>query len=280
MQRTAQRIGLAQINSSSDALVSNREKHFEMIDQAKEQGADLLVFPELSLHGHCSGSMAPDIGLTDESDVIAQLANHSKAITCLVGGIESSSSGLFYNTTYAIRDGVILEKHRKLNIPTYGNLEEGKYFAPGKKHTVFDLGVSGFKAGILTCADSWNPALVYTLALTGCQLILQPVSSALDAVSGNYNNPRGWQTNLSHTAMTWGTFVVMVNRVGMDHDLTFYGNSSVIDPYGNSLIKLDSEEQLAIVDIDLEEIKKARFNLPTLRDAQLDLVSRHLKQFT
>lgn len=280
MQRTAQRIGLAQINSSSDALVSNREKHFEMIDQAKEQGADLLVFPELSLHGHCSGSMAPDIGLTDESDVIAQLANHSKAITCLVGGIESSSSGLFYNTTYAIRDGVILEKHRKLNIPTYGNLEEGKYFAPGKKHTVFDLGVSGFKAGILTCADSWNPALVYTLALTGCQLILQPVSSALNAVSGNYNNPRGWQTNLSHTAMTWGTFVVMVNRVGMDHDLTFYGNSSVIDPYGNSLIKLDSEEQLAIVDIDLEEIKKARFNLPTLRDAQLDLVSRHLKQFT
>jgi predicted amidohydrolase len=145
---------------------------------------------------------------------------------------------------------------------------------------VFDLGVSGFKAGILTCADSWNPALVYTLALTGCQLILQPVSSALNAVNGDYDNPRGWQINLSHTAMTWGTFVVMVNRVAKDQNLAFYGNSSVFDPYGNSLIKLDSEEQLAVVDIDLEEIKKARFNLPTLRDAQLDLVSRHIKQYT
>lgn len=273
------KIALAQIESRSDTLQKNLEKHFEMISKATEEEADLVIFPELSLHGHCSGAQATEVGLTKQDKIINDLAHHSVNITCIVGGIESTKKGLYYNTSYVLRDGKVQAKHRKLNIPSYGNLDEGKYYCAGKSHTVFDLPEQGLKVGLLTCADSWNPALVYTLALTGCQIILQPISAALNAVKGDYNNQNGWQINLSHTAMTWGTFVVMVNRVGNDEDYEFFGGSSVIDPYGNSLKKMDDKEQLDVVTIDPKEIHKARFNLPTLRDAQVGLISQLLHHF-
>lgn len=273
------KIALAQIESRSDTLQNNLEKHFEMISKAIEEGSDLVVFPELSLHGHCSGSQAVEVGLSKDSKIINDLARHSKNITSVIGGTESTSKGLYYNTSYVLRDGKVQAKHRKLNIPSYGNLDEGKYYCAGETHTVFDLPEHNLQVGVLTCADSWNPALVYTLALTGCQIIVQPISSALNAVKGDYENPKGWKINLSHTAMTWGTFVVMVNRVGHDEGYEFYGNSSVIDPYGNSLKNMGNKERLAIVTIDPREIHKARFNLPTLRDAQVELISQLLRNY-
>lgn len=270
------KVALAQIESLSHQQTQNIEQHFDYISACIDKAADIIVFPELSLHGHSCGPRALELAVNDESELIQKLAQHSIGITSLVSGIEFTNDGLYYNTTYALRDGEILSKHRKLNIASYGLLEEGKYFARGRHHTTYNILGSPFKAGILTCADSWNPGLVYTLALTGCHLLIQPISSAINAVRGDYSNPQGWQINIKHSAITWGMFVAMVNRVGVENELEFYGGSSVVDPYGKNLLHLSDQPELAMVDIELNETLKARFHLPTLRDSSPSFIERLL----
>ncbi len=275
-------IALAQTESVSHDLPNNLTQHDDAISDAIARQADIVVFPEFSLHGSPKRESIIEIALNDQHEHIRGLAQKSVGIISLVSGIEVTIEGLFYNTVYALKDGEILIKHRKMNIPTYGRLDEGAYFARGKQHTSFGIDSSGYTAGILTCADSWNPALVYLQALCGNQLLLQPVSAAHNAVRGHYDNIQGWQINIQHSAMTWGMFVVMVNRVGKDDGLSFFGQSSVIDPYGNSLLKMGETAELRTIEVDLAETIVARFNLPTLRDSETltiqNLISSHFSE--
>ncbi len=77
-------------------------------------------------------------------------------------------------------------------------------------------------------------------------------------------------------------FVVMVNRVGEDDDLAFFGQSRVIDPYGNRSLKMGNSTDLQTIDIDLSSTIEARFNLPTLRDSESltiqKLISSHFSE--
>ena len=275
-------IALAQTESVSHDLPNNLAQHYDAISDAIARQANIVVFPEFSLHGSPKRETIVEIAINDRHEHIKALAQKSVGIISLVSGIEVTIEGLFYNTVYVLKDGEILAKHRKINIPTYGRLNEGAYFARGKRHTSFSVNASEYTAGILTCADSWNPALVYLQALCGNQLLLQPVSAARNAVEGHYDNIRGWQINIQHSAMTWGMFVVMVNRVGEDDGLSFFGQSSVIDPYGNSLLKMGKDAELKTIEIDLTETILARFNLPTLRDSETltiqNLMSSHFSE--
>ncbi len=275
-------IALAQTESVSHDLPNNLAQHYDAISDAIARQANIVVFPEFSLHGSPKRETIVEIAINDRHEHIKALAQKSVGIISLVSGIEVTIEGLFYNTVYVLKDGEILAKHRKINIPTYGRLNEGAYFARGKQHTSFRVNASEYTAGILTCADSWNPALVYLQALCGNQLLLQPVSAARNAVEGHYDNIRGWQINIQHSAMTWGMFVVMVNRVGEDDGLSFFGQSSVIDPYGNSLLKMGKDAELKTIEIDLTETIEARFNLPTLRDSETltiqNLMSSHFSE--
>jgi len=275
-------IALAQTESVSHDLPNNLAQHYDAISDAIARQANIVVFPEFSLHGSPKRETIVEIAINDRHEHIKALAQKSVGIISLVSGIEVTIEGLFYNTVYVLKDGEILAKHRKINIPTYGRLNEGAYFARGKRHTSFSVNASEYTAGILTCADSWNPALVYLQALCGNQLLLQPVSAARNAVEGHYDNIRGWQINIQHSAMTWGMFVVMVNRVGEDDGLSFFGQSSVIDPYGNSLLKMGKDAELKTIEIDLTETIEARFNLPTLRDSETltiqNLMSSHFSE--
>lgn len=265
-------LALAQIDSQSGQRAQNMAQHLAAIEQAKAQRADIVVFPEYSMSGSPQLASARDEAVDVHHADIHALATASQGVTSLVSGLEQHPAGMLFNTAFVLRDGEVVTQHRKLNIPTYGNLVEGKFFAAGDRLTTFSLDHIGYTAGVMICADSWNPGLVYAQALTGCQLLLQPVSSALNAVEGEYDNPGGWQTNIQHTAMTWGMFVVMVNRVGEDGGMRFYGQSSVIDPYGKRLLQMDAQPGVQSVKMDLAETAVARFNLPTLRDAAPDQV--------
>lgn len=264
------KLALAQIENVSAQAARNLAQHHEMIAKAREQKADIVLFPEYSLGGSPRRQDAHALAVDAHHADILALAAHSKGLTSVVSGFEKAPDGALYNTAFVLRDGEVVARHRKLNIPHYGNLDEGDFFTAGEVLTTFPLGEGAghhYTAGVMICADSWNPGLVYAQALRGCELLLQPVSSALNAVEGEYDNPAGWQINLAHTAMSWGTYVVMVNRVGEDQGMQFYGQSSMIDPYGRSLLTLGDQPELVCVEIDLAETAAARANLPTLRDA-------------
>jgi predicted amidohydrolase len=190
------------------------------------------------------------------------------------GLIEDGVAAQFYNSVVAVHDGQVAFVHRKINLATYGMLEEGKHFAAGRYVETFSLG-NPWQVGVLICNDLWNPALVNLAALHGATLLLAPISSAIGAVGAEFDNPSGWATCLRFYSMIYGLPLAMANRVGREGKLQFWGGSCILDPFGRILAEADGEgEHLISAALDYQDLRRARYLLPTVRDSNLDLVLR------
>ena len=274
--RSALRVGCAQIDVIPFDILRNVETHRELIAQAREQDVSVVVFPELSLTGYSTGERGYELAMTRDDSLLRSLAVEAGDMAVVVGFIEEGYAAQFFNSAAVLRNGRVEFVHRKLNLATYGNLEEGKYFAAGRYVEPVELG-EPFTGSILICADMWNPALVHLAALHGATILLSPTNSALDSVSGAFSNPRGWDVVVSFYAMIYGLPVVMANRVGREEDLVFWGGSRILGPRGEVLaLASDDETTLLTADISYELIKRARFELPTVRDSNLGLVEREI----
>jgi N-carbamoylputrescine amidase len=273
------KVAAAQIESVLGDIVANRRKHLEMIARARAAGVELLLFPEMSLTGHGAGAETLRLAIGRGDAVIEEVAHASAEMCTVFGIIEEAPGAQFYNTAVAVRGGRLVFLHRKINLATYGRLEDGKHFAAGRRVDTFAL-APPWRAGLLICADTWNPALVHLAALQRATLLLAPISSALEAVGAEFDNPGGWDTNLRFHAMTYGMPVVMANRVGNESDLTFWGGSRILDPFGRVLAAAGDGETLVTATINFAAVRRARYLLPTLRDADLPLLQREAARLT
>jgi predicted amidohydrolase len=257
-------------------LKHNLDTHLQLIAEARGQGVELLVFPELSLTGYRLGERTPDLALHREDPMIRKLAEAAQGMDVLFGFVEEGAAAQIYNAMASVRDGQLRFVHRKVNLPTYGQLDEGKLFAGGRYIDTFQ--VSGpWHAGVLICADLWNPALVHLAMLHGASILLAPVNSALGAVGGQFSNPDGWGLVLSFYAMMYGLPVLMANRYGQEGEALFWGGSQIRDPYGNTLaIAPDGYVGLVSAELNYADVRRARFQLPTVRDSNLHLVQREI----
>ena len=269
-------VAVAQIATVLGDVAANRRKHLEVIDAARAAGVDVLVFPEMSLTGHAAGPDTLRLALRREDPLVAAIARASSAMCTVFGLIEEGPAAHFYNTAIAVRDGAIVAAHRKINLATYGRLDDGKHFAAGRSVETFDL-APDWRAGVMICADLWNPALVHLAAVQGATLLLAPVSSAIEAVGADFDNPGGWDVNLRFHALTYGLPVAMANRVGREGELTFWGGSRILDPFGRTLAKAEGDgEALVQARVEFNDVRRARYLLPTVRDANLPLLQREL----
>lgn len=273
------KIAVAQIAAQHGDIAANLEKHLQMIAAARAGGADVVLFPELSLTGYCVGEQSLALAVPRDHAVIGRLAEASRDIWTVVGFIEEGVAAQIHNSLAVLRNGSIAFLHRKLNLATFGKLEEGKHFAAGRYLETFNLGPR-WRAGTLICADSWNPALVHLAAVQGATLLLLPVASALGVVGGEFSNPVGWQRALDFYAMVYGTPLAMANFAGEQAGATFWGGSRVHDPYGNCLAQAGDGEELIFAELDFQTVLTARYHLPTLRDSNLDLIYRELGRLT
>ena len=197
----------------------------------------------------------------------------------MIGFIEEGVAAQIHNSVAVLRHGEIVFLHRKLNLATFGKLEEGKHFAGGRYLETFNLGPR-WRVGSLICADCWNPALVHLAAVQGATLLLLPVASALGVVGGEFSNPVGWQRALDFYAMVYGLPCVMANFAGSQNGAVFWGGSRILDPYGNCLAQAGDGEEMILAELDFQAVLTARYHLPTLRDSNLDLVYRELGRLT
>jgi len=278
MQHTTDSIdvGAAQIATRCADVAANLRKHVDVIDDARAAGVGALVFPELSLTGHGAGSDALRVALRRDDPLIAEIAGASGPMCTVFGLIEEGPAAQFFNTAIAVRDGAIVAVHRKINLATYGRLDDGKHFGAGTRVGTFDV-ATGWRASMLICADLWNPPLVHLVALQDATLLLAPVSSAIEAVDADFDNPGGWDLNLRFHALTYGLPIVMANRVGREGDLTFWGGSRIVDPYGRTLAEAEREaEALVRARVAYGDVRVARHRLPTIRDANVPLLQREL----
>ena len=272
-------VAAAQIPTVPEDIDTNLEAHLDYIAQARAQGCDLVVFPELSLTGYTLSDESFRLARSRHSKVVRRIAEASEDITTQFGFIEEGPAAQFYNATLAVRDGEIRHLHRKVNLPSYGNLDENKHFATGRFMETAQLDET-WRYAILICADAWNPALVHLAAMNGATLLSVPISSSIDAVDGEFSNPNGWDLAVRFYAMMYGMPVVMTNRVGDEGANHFWGGSAIIDAHGRMLQQAGDQPELLTAELDYNQVREARFHLPTVRDSNFALIQREVNRLS
>jgi predicted amidohydrolase len=271
------RVAAAQIDPTEADIAENLAQHIHYIELARQRDVDVLVFPELSLTGYQVRSRTPDLAITRDDPRLLTLAEAAGDMTVVAGFVEEGWAVQFHNSAVALRRGEVTFVHRKLNIASYGNLEEAKYFANGRYMDVFTHELP-WTASILICADAWNPALVYLAALAGATFLIMPIASSRTAVGTEFSNPEGWDTALSFYGMMYGMPVVMANHCGSRDGEDYWGHSRVVDAHGKVLSMAGEKEELVVADLNYDAIRQARFQLPTVRDSNLDLIHREIER--
>lgn len=271
------KVGIAQIDCVLGDLRANADKHLEYIDKARGEGVGLLLFPELSLTGYRLGADILRVALSRDDPLVLELARAAGDMTVVVGLVEEGPAAQYYNGALVLRDGRVAFEHRKLNLPTYGNLEEGKLFAQGNYVEVL-RDESPWTLSTLICADLWNPALVHLAMVNGATLLLAPINSAGEA--SEFSDPSSWKLAVDFYAMMYGMPVLMANRVGVERGARFWGGSRILDPFGRTVAEAGDEAALITATLDYDDVRRARFALPTVRDSNLNLVHREIDRLS
>lgn len=271
-------IGAAQIAPELQNLKHNTEKHLEYIARAHEQKVDVLVFPELSLTGYDFQEAAPELAITPDDPHILKLAEAAGSMPVIVGFVELGYAAQIYNSAVVLLNGQPLFIHRKLNLPNYGALEEGKHFGSGRFIDNLEIR-NPWWASVLLCADAWNPALVHLCAMKGSTLLCIPANSARGTVGeGEFSNPENWALCMKFYSRIYGLPVVMVNRTGVERAYEFWGNSAILNSRGEIIAQAGSDEELVVAPLHYQDIVRSRAILPTVRDSNMDLIHREISR--
>jgi predicted amidohydrolase len=272
------RVAIAQINPKLGDLPSNIAVYEESVRTARSQGAELLLFPELSLTGYMLRDTVPQVALTFESPEIRKLKELSRVIPFVAGLVEESADHRFFNAAVYFEGGEIVHVHRKVYLPTYGMFDEQRYFARGDRIRAFNSKFG--RIVILICEDLWHSSTVYLAALDGALAVLCPSSSPLRGIVDGQpqdDNARYWEMINRGYAETFSLFVVYGNRAGFEDGVGFWGGSEIIDPFGLRLAKgkyYDSD--FVTGEVALEAVRRKRTMAPLLRDEDLDLTINEL----
>jgi predicted amidohydrolase len=270
------RVAAVQMDVVPGDLDANLARHLERIAEAKKEGVDILVFPELSLTGYGIAARAWAVAVPDDHPVIEELAKAADGITVIVGFVEEGFAAQFFNACAVLRNGKVTFIHRKLNLPTYGAMDEGKHFAAGRYVESFPVG-SPWIGACLICSDLWNPGLVHLAALHGATVLFVPTNSSRDPGHGRVAKPDCWDVFLRHYSLIYGLPIVFANRIGEEGAYEFWGGSRILDPHGQDIAAATgTEETMLVAELDFDAVKRARFELPTVRDSNLSLIHREI----
>lgn len=272
-------LALAQMNTYLGDVEANLEKHLKLAHEAKQSGADLLIFPELSLTGYVLQDLASSVSHrpSDQDPIFAPLLTASQELDLVVGFVDEDSRSRFYIASAYLSQGQVLHVHHKVYLPTYGLFDEGRFFAWGDSIRAFDTRFGRF--GILICEDFWHASPPYLLWLDGADLLLFTSASPGRGLSSKPElESARWVEHINQAyASLFTIFVAHANRVGYEDGLNFWGGSTVFDPNGELLAKGPyHEEALIFREIDLSQLHRTRTRLPLLRDERTALVMREL----
>lgn len=275
-------VALAQIDSVVGDVTKNIKNHLEYIRKARDGGADLVVFPELSLTGYSIQDSNWDVALrVTDLKQLSPLLDESKNISILVGGVEESDTFGIHNSSFFFEKGAVVCVHRKIYPPTYGMFEELRYFGPGRSVKAFDTSFG--RLGVLICEDLWHLPLPYILAQDGAQVIIGLAASPT-RLSGDQGTTKIAQINgEQHKAYArlLGSYIVFCNRVGYEDGINFWGGSEVVAPNGEAIVQAKMfDEDIVFAVIDENEVRRARRFSRHFLDDDIHLVKRELTRIS
>ncbi len=246
------RVALAQINPTVGDIRGNSRKISDQIARARDEGAALVVFPELALSGYPPEDLLLKTSFLDAARVaLRELAAETHDIVAVVGYPEQAED--VYNTAAVLADGDVVATYRKMYLPNYGVFDEQRYFQSGAEAAIVE--VNGVPIGISVCEDIWEPGPpARSEALAGAQVIVNLSASPYRA---GYGARR--ERMLVQRAVDYLAAVVFVNTVGGQDELVFDGHSLAIDQDGEVLARAPQfEEALTLCTIDPRAIAAAR----------------------
>ncbi len=251
------KLAVAQINCTLGDLTGNGAKIAHYAEQAKQQGVQLLLTPELALCGYPPEDLLLRNGFYHAcAQTLQDLAAKISGIALVVGH-PHQANGKRYNAASLLQDGKVIMTYLKHELPNYSVFDEERYFECGTEPCVFSVG--GIRFALNICADVWQPAAAAQAKEAGAQvlLVLNASPFAMQKQKARY---RVVEQRISETGMA----VVYANMAGGQDELVFDGGSFAMDAWGKLVAQADSfQETLLLLDIrdDLQLVGKMASSL-------------------
>jgi len=257
------KIAIAQLNYHIGNFELNSSKIIDCIRKSKTEGAELVVFSELSVTGYYPHDLLERKEFIEQSNqTLQQIATHCNGIAAIVGGpsINPEPRGKkLFNSAFFMYNGAIQHVVNKSLLPTYDIFDEYRHFEPNKNFSVIEFG--GKKLAITICEDLWDEQetqnefgreKLYQLSPLKELSALQPdLVINLSASPFSYNQ-ENWRKNiLVKNAINYQLPILYVNQVGAQTELVFDGGSFYLDKSGEIQEELKYfEEDFRIIDTE------------------------------
>jgi len=233
----AVKAALAQVDLVVGDVAGNTAKIIDYAQRACDaEGADIVVFPELSICGYPPEDLLFHAGLRhDVEAAVAEIRDKVLGIAILLGFPEYED-GHIYNTCAVLQDGAVLAHYRKQLLPNYSVFDEERYFTAGKEPAVFNL--NGIRIGLNICEDIWRPGPIGASRAAGAECVLVINGSPFE-IGSQESRENEVRLRVSEA----GIPVVYVNHVGGQDELVFDGGSFVMDADGEIAYRARSFEE-------------------------------------
>jgi predicted amidohydrolase len=276
------RVALAQLAPQLGLVDANLERHHSWLADARAQGASLVVFPELGLTGYLLQDLNSEVAMRLDDPRLTTLARATGGLSAVVSFVEEAADHRLFIAAALMEDGAITHVHRKVFLPNYGLFDERRFFAAGSQIRAVPSRL-GVGLGIAICEDFWHLSMPQLLALDGAQVLINVSSSPGRDVAAVNESGLGtatsWRTLLRTYAELTTSFVIFVNRVGVEESITFWGGSQVLGPGGSTVLAAPlHDEGLYLAELDLGALRRERVAMPLLRDERPEVVLRQLER--
>jgi NAD+ synthase (glutamine-hydrolysing) len=243
------RVAACQINTVVGDLEGNAERILAALARAEEGGADLAVFPELTVTGYPPEDLlSRPAFVADNLDVFDRIVEASGSCAAVIGYVDTDDSGRLYNAAALCAGGRVLGRYVKRRLPNYGVFDERRWFTPGRGPAARYL-VAGVPVGISICEDMWFPGgPMADQARAGAGLLVN-----LNASPYSRGRRDERLAVLAERVAETGCAIAYVNQVGGQDELVFDGASLVMGVDGSVVASAAQfSEQVLLVDLDVE----------------------------
>ena len=241
---------LAQSHFLVGDIKANAEKMRTLALQAREQGADVIIFPELALLGYPPQDLLLRPSLSGRIKSALSTLSDIDDIVMIVGYPHVDHHGTF-NSAAILHNGHQKGFYHKQILPNYGVFDERRYFDKGRNQVLFDY--KGITIGLLICEDLWEKGPIAELKKQGADLIV-----SLNASPFEIEKQDTRKTMLAKRSRENNLPIVYLNAVGGQDDLVFDGGSMAIQADGSVAHEASRfMNQLLLVSFD---VKTAKFD--------------------
>jgi NAD+ synthase/NAD+ synthase (glutamine-hydrolysing) len=253
------KIALGQINPTVGDFCGNAARILEYSGRAKDQGADVILFPELAICGYPPRDLVEKPSFVQQNtETLERIARQTAGISVVCGLVtpaRSETGKSVMNSAAVVRDGRVEFLQSKMLLPTYDVFDEDRYFAPAQKQDLFSF--NGSRVALTICEDAWNDKHFWHKRLYNVDPVEELVRAGGNLVLNISASPFTLDKRelrkkmLQAIAVEFKVPVILCNQVGGNDSLIFDGSSLVIGSDGRVLAQARPfEEDLVLFDTE------------------------------